>query len=189
MESPARSSRKGCPLDLFDTIAEAIDLRSFSNLWYWIGLAVLWSSVAHFVLGVPYDLMLRARRKGGQAVTDMEMLADVSIRRILYIADTAGLVLAGLAAFSVSSLAILGWVYDAEFAQAVFCLAFPMVFVGWLTVRSARSIAARDLRGEDLYRALFRHRLACQGIGMVAILGTTMWGMWVNLAMSSAFGF
>jgi hypothetical protein len=110
-------------------------------------------------------------------------------RRILYIADTAGLVLAGLAAFSVSSLAILGWVYDAEFAQAVFCLAFPMVFVGWLTVRSARSIAARDLRGEDLYRALFRHRLACQGIGMVAILGTTMWGMWVNLAMSSAFGF
>jgi hypothetical protein len=132
------------PLDLFDTIAEAIDLRSFSNLWYWIGLAVLWSSVAHFVLGVPYDLMLRARRKGGQAVADMEAMTDICIRRILDIADTAGLWLIGLAA----------------------CL-----------------------RGEELYRALFRHRLKCQGIGMVAILVTTMWGMWVNLALSSAFGF
>jgi hypothetical protein len=175
-------------LDLFDTIAEAIDLRSFSNLWYWIGLAVLWSSVAHFVLGVPYDLMLRARRKGGQAVADMEAMADICIRRILDIAETAGLWLIGLAAFSLSSLAILGWGYGAEFAQAVFCLAFPMIFVGWLSVSSARHIQAAGLRGEELYRALFRHRLKCQGIGMIAILATTMWGMWVNLALSSAFG-
>lgn len=175
-------------MDLFDTIAEAIDLRSFSNLWYWIGLAVLWSSVAHFVLGVPYDLMLRARRKGGQAVADMEAMADICIRRILDITETAGLWLVGLAAFAVTSLAILGWGYGAEFAQAVFCLAFPMVFVGWLSVRTARRIQAEGLRGEALYRALFRHRLKCQGIGMVAILATTLWGMWVNLALGSAFG-
>lgn len=176
-------------MDLFDTLIEAIDLRSFSNLWYWIGLAVLWSSVAHFVLGVPYDLMLRARRKGGQAVSDMETMADISIRRLLHIVDTAGLWLAGFAGFALTSLVLLGWVYGAEFAQAVFCLAFPMVFVGWLSIRSARRIAAQGLRGEALYRALFRHRLKCQGIGVVAIFATTMWGMWVNLAVGSTFGF
>lgn len=175
-------------MDLFDTIAEVIDLRSFSNLWYWIGLAVLWSSVAHFVLGVPYDLILRARRKGGQAVADMEALSDISIRRILHIADTAGLWLAGFSAFAVTSLALLGWGYRAEFAQAVFCLAFPMVFVGWLSLRAARRIQAAQLRGEELYRALVRHRLKCQGIGVIAIFATTIWGMWVNLALSSAFG-
>ena len=49
-------------MDWYDTVFEVIDMRSFSNLWYWIGLAVLWSSVSHWVLGVPYDSILRAKR-------------------------------------------------------------------------------------------------------------------------------
>ncbi|MCU0909379.1 MAG: component of SufBCD complex, partial [Rhodobacteraceae bacterium] len=31
-------------MDWYLTVFEVIDMRSFSNLWYWIGLAVLWSS-------------------------------------------------------------------------------------------------------------------------------------------------
>ncbi len=45
---------------------------SFSNLWYWIALAVMWSSTSHWVLGVPYDMIQRARREGGQAEADLE---------------------------------------------------------------------------------------------------------------------
>ena len=52
----------GLSLDWYDSVFEVIDLRSFSNLWYWIGLAVFWSSVSHWILGVPYDSIMRAKR-------------------------------------------------------------------------------------------------------------------------------
>ena len=70
-------------MDWFQLITEVIDLRSFSNLWYWIGLAVVWSTVSHWVLGVPYDIVLRARRRGGQAMEDLEDLARINVNRIL----------------------------------------------------------------------------------------------------------
>ncbi len=47
-------------------IFDLIDMRSFSNLWYWIALAVTWSSTSHWVLGVPFDMVLRARRKAAR---------------------------------------------------------------------------------------------------------------------------
>jgi hypothetical protein len=47
-------------------VFEVIDMRSFSNLWYWIALAVLWSSTSHWVLGVPFDMIQRARRRAGR---------------------------------------------------------------------------------------------------------------------------
>jgi len=34
-------------VDFLDLVTEVIDLRSFSNLWYWIVLAILWSSLSH----------------------------------------------------------------------------------------------------------------------------------------------
>jgi hypothetical protein len=49
-------------LDFLDLVTEVIDLRSFSNLWYWIVLAILWSSLSHWTLGVPYHIVARARR-------------------------------------------------------------------------------------------------------------------------------
>ena len=55
-------------MDLHLRIFEVIDMRSFSNLWYWIMLAVIWSSTSHWVLGVPHDMFIRARRQGGQNV-------------------------------------------------------------------------------------------------------------------------
>ena len=61
-------------MDLSQTIFELIDMRSFSNLWFWIALAVVWSSASHWVLGVPWDMALRAKRKGGQLAEDFETL-------------------------------------------------------------------------------------------------------------------
>ena len=74
-------------MDWYESVFEVIDLRSFSNLWYWIGLAVLWSSVSHWVLGVPHDAILRARRGTPEtAMRDLNDLARVNVNRILYIA-------------------------------------------------------------------------------------------------------
>jgi hypothetical protein len=51
-------------VDFLDLVTEVIDLRSFSNLWYWIVLAILWSSLSHWTLGVPYHIVTRARLPG-----------------------------------------------------------------------------------------------------------------------------
>lgn len=168
-------------MDWYDTVFETIDLRSFSNLWFWIGLAVLWSSASHWVLGVPFDMVLRARRQGGVAAADLDAMAHVQVRRILYIRRVAGLWLIGLVAFFLTTLALLGFWYRIEFAQAVLLLAAPMSLVWALGSRVAARIEAENLTGPDLWRRLTIHRFVIQGIGMVAIFVTAMWGMWQNL--------
>ncbi|MEO0936712.1 MAG: component of SufBCD complex [Pseudomonadota bacterium] len=163
------------------TIFEAIDMRSFSNLWFWIALAVVWSSASHWVLGVPFDMVVRARRNGGQAEVDVHDMVRVNVNRILYIAEVSGLWLVSFAFFLLTGLAILGWLYWIEFAQAVFLLAFPMSIVAAMNIMTARRIYRADAEGVALYRRLTRHRVAVQGLGMVAIFVTALWGMYVNL--------
>jgi hypothetical protein len=174
-------------LEWYQTILEVIDMRSFSNLWYWIGLAVLWSTTSHWVMGVPWDLISRARRQGGQAAEDVEVLARVNVNRLLHIARTAGMWLAGFVGFLLTTLALLGFWYRMELAQAVFCMAFPMTFVGLISLRTARLIEAGESTGEALYRRMLRHRMTTQGVGMVAIFCTALWGMWMNLT-TGTFG-
>jgi hypothetical protein len=168
-------------LDWYLTVTELIDLRSFSNLWYWIGLAVLWSTASHYVLGVPYDMITRARRVGGAAEEDLRDLVRVNVNRLLHIRDAAGLWLVAIACFLLTTLALLGFVYGIEFAQALFLLALPMAIIFWLSLRTAAAIRAAD--GEGLHGMLSRHRLAVQGVGLVSIFVTAFWGMWQNMSV------
>jgi hypothetical protein len=177
----------GC-LEWYETLFEVIDMRSFSNLWYWIGLAVLWSSVSHWILGVPFDMVLRARRSGGSLSDDMETLAHINVNRLLYIARNAGVVIVAFAAFALTVLALLAVVYHIEFAQAVLCIAFPMTIVGLISLRTAAIIEAENSRGEVLIRRIMRCRMAVQGVGMVSLLATSLFGMYMNLALRSFGG-
>ncbi|WP_089231760.1 component of SufBCD complex [Tropicimonas sediminicola] len=160
---------------------ELIDMRSFSNLWYWIALAVVWSTASHWVLGVPYDMVTRARRNGGQAEEDLHDLVRVNVNRLLYITETAGIWMLAIGCFFLTTLAILGFVYWIEFAQAVFLLALPMGLVFALSIHTARKIRAAD--GEGLYRKLHIHRFLTQLIGMISIFITAFWGMWQNMSL------
>lgn len=169
--------------DWYETVFELIDMRSFSNLWYWIALAVVWSASSHYILGVPYDMVTRARRQGGVAEDDLRDLVRVNVNRLLYIASVAGLWLVAIVAFVLTMLALLGFVYAVEFAQALFLLACPMSAVFGLSVRTARRI--READGAGLHRMLQRHRLAVQLIGMVAIFVTAFWGMYQNLVVGA----
>ena len=169
-------------MDWYESVFEVIDLRSFSNLWYWIGLAVLWSSVSHWVLGVPHDAILRARRgKPEEALQDLHDLTRVNVNRILYIVDVSGSWLTLFSSALVTVLAITAFYYDLEFAQAVFFLFVPMVILGALSVRTARKIRQLELSGDDLIRQLIVHRFVTQLLGVVSIFTTAMFGMWVNL--------
>lgn len=171
-------------MDVLDTALEVIDLRSFSNLWYWIALAVLWSSVSHWVLGVPHDMIQRARREGGQAQTDVEDLVRININRLLAVVDRGGWMLAGSAAFWLTSLAVLGFWYGIEFAQAVLLLMAPMMLVVWVSIRSSRRIVAEGGRGDALFQRLTVHRRVVQVIGMLSITVTAFYGTWQNLSVS-----
>ncbi|TNC51151.1 component of SufBCD complex [Rubellimicrobium rubrum] len=168
-------------MDWTQTLFEVIDFRSFSNLWFWIVLAVIWSSASHWVLGVPFDLVIRARRHGGQALADLEDLVRINVNRLLYISEMSGLWLAGLVAFVLTLLFILAVWYGVEFAQAVILLATPMTIVGTMSLVTARRIHTEAPHGDALFQALVRHRLRTQIVGMVAIFITAMFGMYQNL--------
>jgi hypothetical protein len=175
-------------VEWYETLFEVIDMRSFSNLWYWIGLAVLWSSVSHWILGVPYDMVVRARRGGGGLSDDMETLAHINVKRLLYIARTAGMILVAVIAFVLTVLGLLAFVYQIEFAQAVLFLAFPMTIVGGISLRTAFIIEAENSRGDVLIRRIMRCRMAVQGVGMVALLVTSLFGMYQNLSLGALGG-
>ncbi len=182
--NPENKAGKGRGLTWYQTVFELIDMRSFSNLWYWIALAVLWSTTSHWVLGVPYDMVLRARRHGGQAEVDLEDMVRINVGRMLYIGHVSGLWLLGLACFVFSVLAILGFWYGVEFAQAVFLLVFPISIVGMMSLATAQRIHDEQSRGALLRKRLARHRFWTQVLGMVAIFVTALWGMAQNIGLN-----
>ena len=168
-------------MDWYQTVFELIDMRSFSNLWFWIALAVVWSSAAHFVLGVPFDLIQRAGRHEGQAEIDLQDMVRINVNRILHITGTAGSWLTAIVSFVLTALFVLGFFYGIEFCQAVFLLGFPMSLVALLSTVTARRIRREALQGAALRRKLQRHRFWVQFIGMVSIFVTAFWGMLQNM--------
>lgn len=171
-------------MNWYDSVFTLIDLRSFSNLWFWIVLAVMWSSTSHYILGVPFDMVIRARRSGGEAVSDLEALVAIQVRRRLHILHSSGIWITVFWAAVLSGLSVLGFLYRIEFAQALALLAFPATLVFVLGFRLAARLDAEKPRDEALMRVLTWHRLMIQGIGMGSILITAIWGMWHNLSLS-----
>ncbi len=162
----------------YDNLFALIDMRSFTSIWFWFVLAVTWSTASHFTLGVPYDLVARARRKGGQAAADAETLAHIQVRRRMAVVRSLGHWLVAFWAAVLTVLMMLGFGYGVELAQALFLLGFPLSLTGFLGLRAAAWIEAHDARGEVLWKRLARLRFWTQVIGMIAIFVTAMWGMW-----------
>jgi hypothetical protein len=175
-------------LDWYALVFEVIDMRSFSNLWYWIGLAVIWSTTSHWVLGVPFDMVLRARRQSGQAEVDLEDMVRINTNRILHIGHVSGLWLLAFGCAMLTTLVMLGFWYDVEFAQALFLLAFPLSLIALLSFRTATKIKVGGAKGDALQRTLTRHRIITQVIGMLSVFVTAMWGMYQNLAVGPLGG-
>lgn len=186
-------------MDLSRTLFEVIDMRSFSNLWFWIALAVLWSSASHWVMGVPWDMVTRLRKRRAVAqkegspapeetttplMTDIEDLAYIHARRLLYIWRVSGSWGVAITSAMLALTAIWGFHYGMQFAQAVFLIALPLVVLGILSLRSALHMEAVGAKGETLLRRLRWHRFTVQLIGMVSIFITALWGMFQNLNTS-----
>jgi hypothetical protein len=171
-------------LELIDTVFEIIDMRSFSNLWFWIVLAVMWSSTSYWVLGVPYDMIQQARREGGETQQDLEDLVRINTSRLLMMVDRSGVIGVALLCFWGTGVALLAFYYNVEFAQALFLLLAPLTLVVWQSIRASRRIAAGGMDAEALHRALIRHRRVTQVIGMLSICVTALYGTWQNVNVS-----
>jgi hypothetical protein len=171
-------------VDVFQTALEVIDMRSFSNLWYWIMLAVQWSIVSHWVIGVPQDMIQRAQRESGEALQDLEDIVRINANRLLHLVDSGALILVGLACFWLSVVAVLAFYYQVEFAQALFFLLSPLTVVLWASVRTARLIVSAEGKGAALFRRLTIHRRVVQVIGMLSIAITAFYGTWQNFSAS-----
>lgn len=178
---PGRKKRQ---VDIFRILRDVIDLRSFSNLWYWIALAAMWSALSHWVMGVPHHMLRQARREGGQTALDVEALVWIRARRSLRLARLLAVPMFFGGAFMLSLLAFLAFRYRIEFAQAVFFLVAPMAVVGWLVQRTARKVEGGENTGEALYRRLAIHRRQVQALGLSAITATSMFGMYQNFNAS-----
>lgn len=168
-------------MEWYNNLFEVIDMRSFSNLWYWIMLAVQWSVASHWVLGVPFDLVRRARGDGAAAQEDLELLVRINCTRLLSMTRRSGHWILAFTAFIITSLLLMATVYEAEFAQAVLFLFVPMVVLFGLSIRAARLIEAGEGNGAALHRRLNRHRIATQALGMVSIFVTSLFGMYQNM--------
>jgi len=168
-------------LDLF----RLIETNSFSSIWFWILVAVAWSSASHWILGVPSDLVQRARQEGGNSLERVHELLHINVSRIKNIQKNAGLATATLASFFLTGFAILGFVYWIEFFQAVFMLSFPMVFVGLLNIRAAHKVHDTLPADDDLFKMFRRLRLSIQFIGLLSIFVTSVWGMLFVITYSS----
>ena len=170
-------------MTLTERIFELLDMRSFSNLWYWLFLSVFWSGTSYYTLGVPAELLRRARPGGGQALEDAEVLARLHTRRLLHMVRRGGVALVAFGCFVLTGLFVMAAGYGVEFAQALLCLFAPLSLVMLLSLRTARFIEAGDDSGGALLRRLRRHRLTVQAIGMVSIFVTALFGMYQNLTI------
>jgi hypothetical protein len=167
-----------------DGLFSLIDTRSFSNLWFWIGLAVLWSNLAHHILGVPFDMVQRARRQGGQAMADVEALTEILVRRRITILRTGGVWIAGVWAMILTVILVVAIRDRLELAQALALLLVPATLAGLLSMRFAAKLNADMPKGEALTRRLTWHRVLIQAVGLLAIFVTAIFGMLSNLSIN-----
>ncbi|HEY0214102.1 MAG TPA: component of SufBCD complex [Paenirhodobacter sp.] len=165
---------------MLTSVFDLIDMRSFGALWYWIVVAVSWSMASHWVLGVPYDMVLRARRRGGASAEDLRLMAGVAVRRLLGFWRDSGVGLTAAASCALTLLLVLGFGHGVEFAQALSFIVGPMMVVMalglWRAVGLERALAA-GMTADDLIVALSRHRFMVQAIGGFSVMITALWGM------------
>ncbi len=152
-------------------IGEAISLRSFSSLWYWIALAVFWIAATGRVLGISFASVNRARG-GGLALMQLETMTHIAAQiwsagwqkwQVLWVA---------LAAATMASLSLLAFSYGIELAQAVWFLVFPYLIILALQLRLALRILGENVSDDALLKIMYRFRIKVQVIGFIFIFLT-----------------
>lgn len=165
---------------------EFLDTRSFSSLWYWLAVIAVWTEAGRRVLGVPGDVVQRARRDPGGE--DGLVLLDWLLLNLprWRIGHSEGVWLLGLGAFLLTSLAVLGFGFGLEMAQALSLLLLPQGMLLISRIRLAgqlapligaaqdRRIPAADAVAKAL-RLIVAHR---RWVFLWSVLGVAVTALW-----------
>lgn len=177
------------------SILAILDSRSFASAWFWLLLLLAWTLAGRRVLGVPGDVIHAARRpedaEGAVPATADDPAAlrlldwlSLSLPRWRPNPRRDALVLGG-AAFLLSALAVLGFGYGLEMAQALVLLILPFALLAALELRLARRVAAlveaaetgalsANHAGAEAARLMARHR-GLVGLVSVVALAVIAW--------------
>ena len=169
-----------------EAIAQLIALDTFSSVWYWAVVVVSWAVACHWLIGIPFDMLIRARRGKGREMADLEAMVDINVRRIVWFLQIGGPFFAALAAFFLAGTGLLAVAYRFELAIGVLILAVPLLVVLLLNLRLALALHATPLRGQELVRRLFGVRLWTQAIAAVSLFVTSAFGF-AYLIRATAF--
>jgi hypothetical protein len=142
---------------------------SFQSLWYWVLHVVVWTLACYRTLGVPHDMLIRARRDP-EAAERVDVLARLACERIGGIYDVLGVPLAALAGFLVAGVFALGFLSGVETAQAAFAIMLPFAVITYSKLRLALAVRRKRMAGPELVLALARRRIWHQFFSVVAML-------------------
>lgn len=171
----------------FSGFLHLMDAPSYSSIWYWVLLLMGWTLVGRAVLGVPMDIVSRARRApdGPEGLALLDWLS-LNLPR-WRVGPGDGVWLLALAAFVFGALAVLGFAYGLEAAQALVLLVLPFAVLLGMRLRLARRLLpllagaeAGDLAADEAAaqaaRAIVVHRRWASVLSVLAVALTALWG-------------
>lgn len=181
-------------MQLLDAFLVLLGSRSFGTIWFWIVLAVVWTTAARNVLGVPPDIFRRVPRQGA-ADDDPASLALLDWLSMTLprwrIGNREGVWLLGIVTFLATVLVLLGFGYGLEMAQALVFLLLPVILVMVLGIRLARHLRPLLARAQsgaigagqaatEAANRMRRHRFVLTVVSAFAVVVTAFWGaMWI----------
>lgn len=132
--------------------------------------AVVWILCTHRTLGVPYDMLLRARRLPEVALK-VEKIAYLYSERVEGLYHALGTVAALLTGFLLAGLFAIGFLSGVELAQAAFLILFPLAVLSYSTISTALKIVQRGFQGDMLVQILARRHFWHQMVAVCALFG------------------
>lgn len=182
-------------------VVDILGGRSFASLWYWLAFSVAWTWVGRGALGIPTDLVRRIHAAGrptgdvaapglrDDALLLLDWLSLVTPRWQVGARD--GMVLIAAAAFVLSALAVLGFAYGRETAQAMVLLLGPLALAGALRVRLAARLRtvlaaaeagrlAPDAAAAQAGARIVAHLRTIRALSLAAVALAAVWGtLWM----------
>ncbi|WP_234853406.1 MULTISPECIES: hypothetical protein [Paracoccus] len=181
----------------FDSLIGFLDSRSFGTVWYWLVVIGTWSLTGRGVIGVPVEILGRARTaiQAGESESPVVLHLLDWLSLVLprwRLGAREGAVFLGATGFALTSLAIMGLGYGLELALAGFLLLFPFAILFWMRVALARrlvplldaaeqgaqpvpAIAAEAVRRMVIHRRLVTV-LSMAAVAVTALLGA-LWSL------------
>lgn len=165
---------EGKRVQTFAFLIEIMSLRSFISVWFWVVVAIFWTSVCNQVLGVAYDMIAAAKRGDGKMAQDVAVIATIGARQSLAVADPLSLF---VAYFAVASCLTAGFLLGSEIFAASSFIALPWLILGGLRRKTALYVLEHSDRVDLVLARLIKHRKITHYWAILFIFLTALYGL------------